>query len=444
MKKIVVILLATALSLGMSAQPKDVVLVVTGDGISKEVATNNALRSAVEQAFGVFVSANTEILNDELVRDEIATITSGNIKSFKELSAEKAPSGDWFVSLQAEVSIGNLVSYAKSHGSSAEFAGNTFAANLRMRELNKQNEAVALENLAAYAKKMSSQMFDFKLTSDENPKYDQSWDAYVFLMRVEVLPNRTSSIVFQTIKDVIESLSLTDEEVKEYINNNHKYYSFNIKYFERKYGSLASKNMTYYLRNNPYEFQVALSEAITSAVFDFRITTNSPLKITQPIFSDYISTGFPDMIKLVDTWSHLTGDFERLRLDGLGASYSRKMRDGRYVFYCQYHFKGYIGWIESMRISNNPYRKLVNKYFDVYERDMYNDRSDIFFPGIFTSNRFVENRAKLSQSIFCEVPVIIKKEDLPKLTGFEVRRPEPEEEFEWLTEFEVWRPEEDL
>ena len=61
------------------AQPSEVTLVVTGEGATKEEATNNALRSAVEQAFGVFVSANTEILNDEIVKDEIASISSGNI-----------------------------------------------------------------------------------------------------------------------------------------------------------------------------------------------------------------------------------------------------------------------------------------------------------------------------------------------------------------------------
>ncbi|MBO7223511.1 MAG: hypothetical protein J6V70_05210 [Kiritimatiellae bacterium] len=37
----------------------DVTLVVSGDGSTKEAATHVALRSAIEQAYGVFVSANT-------------------------------------------------------------------------------------------------------------------------------------------------------------------------------------------------------------------------------------------------------------------------------------------------------------------------------------------------------------------------------------------------
>ena len=92
----------------------DVTLVVSGDGVTKEEATHVALRSAIEQAYGVFVSANTEILNDELVKDEIATVTSGNVKSYKELSATILPNGNHMVSLQAVVSTKKLAAYAET------------------------------------------------------------------------------------------------------------------------------------------------------------------------------------------------------------------------------------------------------------------------------------------------------------------------------------------
>ena len=69
MRMFISLLTALLFSLLLQAQPKEVSLIVTGEGATKEEATNNALRSAVEQAFGVFVSANTEILNDELIKD---------------------------------------------------------------------------------------------------------------------------------------------------------------------------------------------------------------------------------------------------------------------------------------------------------------------------------------------------------------------------------------
>ena len=48
-----------------------VTLVTSGTGANKEEATNNALRSAIEQAYGTFVSSNTQLVNDEITRDEI-------------------------------------------------------------------------------------------------------------------------------------------------------------------------------------------------------------------------------------------------------------------------------------------------------------------------------------------------------------------------------------
>ena len=68
----------------MSAQRNDeVTLVVSADGATKEEATKVALRSAIEQAYGTFVSANTTILNDEMVKDEIVTLSTGNVKTYQ-------------------------------------------------------------------------------------------------------------------------------------------------------------------------------------------------------------------------------------------------------------------------------------------------------------------------------------------------------------------------
>ena len=45
--------------------------------------TLQARSSAVEEAFRVFVSTKTEILNDQLAIDEITSVSSGNIQDIK-------------------------------------------------------------------------------------------------------------------------------------------------------------------------------------------------------------------------------------------------------------------------------------------------------------------------------------------------------------------------
>ena len=62
-----------------SQDKKEATLTVFGNGKTKDEATKLALRSAIEQAFGGFVSSNTQILNDNLISDEIATVSSGNV-----------------------------------------------------------------------------------------------------------------------------------------------------------------------------------------------------------------------------------------------------------------------------------------------------------------------------------------------------------------------------
>lgn len=154
MRKIVIIILSV-LTLAccysiVSAQTindKEITLTVSSDGTSKDEATKNALRSAIEQAYGAFVSANTTILNDELVKDEIVTLSNGSIKEYKELSSVQLPDGKYSVNLIATVSLPHLIQYAQSKGSECEFAGNTFGMEMKLYELQKENEIKVLRNL---------------------------------------------------------------------------------------------------------------------------------------------------------------------------------------------------------------------------------------------------------------------------------------------------------
>ena len=141
----------------------EVTLVASGKASDSEKATTIALRSAIEQAYGTFVSANTTILNDDLVKDEIVTISNGNIKSYEVLSDVKCEDGQDMVTVKATVCISKLVSYAKSKGASTEFAGATFAQSMKIKELNKKNESQALQNVLAMVKEMLPIAFDKKL-----------------------------------------------------------------------------------------------------------------------------------------------------------------------------------------------------------------------------------------------------------------------------------------
>lgn len=150
---------------------KNVELVVTGDGNTKENAVQAALRSAIEQAFGTFVSSNTQILNDELVKDEIATVTTGNIKKYQILT-ETNVDGRYLVSLRAVVSVDKLIDYVKQKGGSTELAGNLFVTNYKLQKLNQENMLKARKNLIFQMKQILPTIFDFELVAN-SPKEDR-------------------------------------------------------------------------------------------------------------------------------------------------------------------------------------------------------------------------------------------------------------------------------
>ncbi|MCH5217712.1 MAG: hypothetical protein J1F07_04045 [Muribaculaceae bacterium] len=154
----------------------EIVLTVTSDGATKDEAVKNALRSAIEQSYGAFVSANTTILNDELVKDEIITVTNGAIKDYSELSSVLLSSGRYNVTITATVSLPHLITYAKNHGSECEFAGNEFGLNIRLFEIEKQNELKALYNLIPYLKELAKNCMEWKLVVDQPKLIDFKYE----------------------------------------------------------------------------------------------------------------------------------------------------------------------------------------------------------------------------------------------------------------------------
>ena len=284
MKKLLLIVVALAFSLTIHAQ-ETITLVVNGEGTTKEEATANALRSAIEQAFGVFVSANTQILNDEIVKDEIATIASGNIKEYKELGTVTMPDGRKSISLSATVSIMNLISYAKSKGSSTEFAGAVWGMNIKMRKLNAENERMAIDHLLEQLDILSRDMFKIEL-STPNPPVKINWDDYKYSHFKKIYSSQpyfldfnltyhstsTCTLFFNLLLNSLQSIALNDDEVKAYKESGEPMYELRIVDNDLLRLSNSSYYMgtdasTYYFRNDIVETIISsISASIRNAI----------------------------------------------------------------------------------------------------------------------------------------------------------------------------------
>ncbi len=229
MKKILSFLAAmiiAATTFAKESELNEVTLTTIGTAPSKEQAVNQALRSAIEQAFGTFISANTKIVNDALTKDEIVSLSSGNIKNYEELSCATLSNGNTTVSLRATVSIQKLTTYAKSHGSQCEFAGNTFAQNMKLRELYRQNEAKAIENLLEQLELMMPYAFQYSINITGEPK--EYGSSYKVPVSFSLNATENSGAVMLLITTTLSSVSLSEAEQASYRSTNTAYYPVTI------------------------------------------------------------------------------------------------------------------------------------------------------------------------------------------------------------------------
>lgn len=215
-------LLLLQMPIVMNAENVDLVtLTVSADGDSKQTAIQSALRMAVEQACGVFVSSNTSIVNNELLQDEVVAISTGNVKKYKELSVVNLPNGRYFATVEAIISIAGIAKYVESKGSQVSFSGGSFAANMKIRELNAKAEEVSINNLIQQVNILASKAYDIDLKVGE----PQVWNNdYVIPMEVSYKRNQNTIALWNLIFSTLSKLSLSEAEIKNYENNSVPFY----------------------------------------------------------------------------------------------------------------------------------------------------------------------------------------------------------------------------
>lgn len=238
-----------------------VTLVTSGSGSNEDEATRNALRNAIEQAFGTFVSSNTTLVNDELVGDVISSVSSGDVLGYEIISSLNTSQG-FSVSVKAVVSIGKLVSFATSHGMTAELAGNTFLMNKKLARLNKENERTALRNLIDQLPIIVRKgMYDYSVEVSQprtnNPIIGSA--EYAIDIKVNAKPNANYNLFWETIDRTLSSLSMSQTESANYktLEMNTYEYSYGPSWDRFKISSspnLVGTKSRYILRNNIGEY----------------------------------------------------------------------------------------------------------------------------------------------------------------------------------------------
>lgn len=222
MNKYTLLLVFQVLSLFVFSQDdKTVTLVVSGQGKTQDEARQNALRGAIEQAFGTFISSKTEILNDNLIKDEIVSIANGNIQKFDIVNETLLPNNMYVSTLNTTVSIGKLTTFCQSKGITSEFKGGLFAMNIALQELNEKNELKALDDLYKLMIQIIPQCVDYKIVSTDPVLENNEWTIPI---NIEYSFNQNYKILVDQVYRFAKSISLGKAEIESYIKLNKNIY----------------------------------------------------------------------------------------------------------------------------------------------------------------------------------------------------------------------------
>lgn len=209
-------LIAQTDSIPNSNNDKTVSITVTGQGKTIDEAKTNALRSAIEQAFGTFISSNTTILNDNLVKDEIVSVTNGNIQKYDILNETTMTDGSYVTTLKAIVSVSKLTSFCESKGVVVEFKGGLFTINIKQQILNEQAEIKAIWETLFLLNPIMNQSFDYILKTSDPISLDDKNLNWEIPFTVSVSSNKNIDFVFDYLKNSIKNISLKAQEVENY------------------------------------------------------------------------------------------------------------------------------------------------------------------------------------------------------------------------------------
>jgi hypothetical protein len=244
MRKILILFVLLSAIFVNAQDDKTVSLSVTGTGKTLEEAKTNALRSAIEQAFGAFISSKTEILNDNLIKDEVVSISNGNIQKFDIVSQVELQNVGYAITLSATVSISKLTSFAQSKGVSIEVKGDLFAANIIQQKLDEKAELIALKNIINVSNELLKKSFDYSIITHENPIVtSNNSESFIIPLIVKVQLNNNYNKFCDFLFGSLNQISLSKMEAE----NNKKIGKENdVLIYIDKQGELC----TIFLRNN--------------------------------------------------------------------------------------------------------------------------------------------------------------------------------------------------
>ncbi len=202
-----------------------------GFGSSCKEAKNDALRNAINTAYGSVIYSKTEISNDNLVSDDITMLTSGNVMNY-EVIEDCIERGNLFSTLlKVTVSQTELKKFIEGKGKSISISGELLKQKTD-QEINAKNiETSILENLLMQLQDLVKDPFDYEISIGQITIKDGKYcslpaeitiktnlnflNAYIKLAKeIEKLSINKSDCIFrtETLKEINHPITINNKD----------------------------------------------------------------------------------------------------------------------------------------------------------------------------------------------------------------------------------------
>lgn len=196
----------------------DVTIISEGTGKNKSEATMSALKFALAEAYGTYISSRSSIDTNDLFSDETVMITNGNIKSYKEISYNES---SHVIKLNVLVSLDKLNKYVENHGSNVSIDGSRLIVNRELKAINRGNTDISFNHFLEKLSETACKCYNYSLTVGE-PKIEGN---FVYLnIQIKCKDNIEQQNTFNNIynnslRDIYKKYDMSDEYVRYQINN---------------------------------------------------------------------------------------------------------------------------------------------------------------------------------------------------------------------------------
>lgn len=193
-------------------------IVADGYGPTPEDALKAALQNAVEQAAGAYVSSMTEIENDEIIKDEVLSLSHGFIKEHRKLS-ESNFGDEYKVVVAAIIVEKQMINSLEASGVKVQYQTSGLVSDLKAWDKMKEDEYnMAKALFDVHQMKNYGIIWNYQLHMEEPMR---SGNQYSITGTITANTNSNYTTEFMNLKRILSELALETEEMKYQIPVTH-------------------------------------------------------------------------------------------------------------------------------------------------------------------------------------------------------------------------------